>query len=29
MAESLLEEPEWTEVERLWREAVTAASEYG
>jgi len=28
MAESLLEEPEWNEVERLWREAISAASDY-
>ena len=27
MAESMLEEPEWTEVERLWRGALSAASE--
>jgi iron-sulfur cluster repair protein YtfE (RIC family) len=29
MAESMLDESEWNEVERLWREAVTAASEHG
>ena len=29
MAESMLDEPEWTEVERLWREAISAASEFG
>ena len=29
IAESMLEESEWTEVERLWRDAVAAASEHG
>ncbi len=29
MAESMLDESEWTEVERLWRDAVSAASEHG
>jgi len=28
MAESMLEESEWTEVERLWRDAVAAASDH-
>lgn len=29
MAESMLDESEWAEVERLWREAVAATSEHG
>ena len=29
MAESMLEESEWTEVDRLWRDAIAAASEPG
>jgi hemerythrin-like domain-containing protein len=29
MADSMLEESEWTEVERLWRDAIAAASRYG
>jgi regulator of cell morphogenesis and NO signaling len=29
MAESMLGESEWTEVERLWRDAIAAASEHG
>ena len=29
MAESMLDEAEWGEVERLWRDAVSAASEHG
>jgi regulator of cell morphogenesis and NO signaling len=29
MAESMLAESEWTEVERLWRDAIVAASEHG
>ena len=29
MAESMLDEAEWSEVERLWREAVAATSEHG
>ncbi|HET7419018.1 MAG TPA: hemerythrin domain-containing protein [Candidatus Dormibacteraeota bacterium] len=28
MAEALLDDSEWAEVERLWRDAVTAASEF-
>jgi hemerythrin-like domain-containing protein len=29
MADSMLEDSEWSEVERLWRDAIVAASEHG